>query len=964
MKRTLALLLALAMLIVMLPAFSLSALPEADTASVQNGLVAKVWQLKAADDQQPFNHNLYYDIIGSTTGRGSYCGFDDVQRFSSSIAQLLETSKIVEETDNVTAISPVYPKDGYMVKWTGTVKATTAGTYYLVGRKIDNGFAMRVDQNGNGTFEDNELFYDYWAANHWFDGADDKLVTNKGGFTLAANTETAVEIWFLEMDGGEALEINVSTSADGTGDKSFADAGLTFSLKQTVYTSKLLHNHDKIYEVLPTGVRGGACPPDCNRNHDTDGNCSSATAEGNHLYDTTIDALKGKMMYVGSTIVPNYESDAFSKVGSLGFTYEDCLVEYSGYVTATVGGEFQFGTRNVDNCLMVEIKIGDTWTRVYEFWAAKVWNDTAETYSNTKVTLEKDKSYEIRAAYLEIDGGQVIESKIKVNGETKSLAASGLVFTTGKPTTIKVPTIEIFDGTKEWYYTTSGTLNATQIRDTKWTTDATVYGAWSKTAMPITKEIWGTDDTPDNNQSLWAVTTFDIESLSDIEGYELMAKIEWDDNIRMYINGKLVNVELGWSSGTPTWSLVEEASDLLVAGKNTIAMKLVQGWGGSSVNLKSLYLSLDENANDPYEFKYIDKDGNKQSGRITTADQFLAYVADANARGAGSNRNDRISIEADLDFAGKTWVPIDKYVGKIYGNGHTFKNITYTAAADATEGLVTVGLLFNVFANDSGSTGTLYDLNFDSCSLTVNATNGADKDHAVVAGLVAGLVDRACIENVTVSNSELKGNAAYAAGIAGIASWNYNEKGVYVENCGLIASTVTAGVKASAILSFARWGDRVVLGNTYVKDITLVAPSTAIGCGEQWGNDNLRHVSITAEGENKVQQTLTLGEEDYKIYIQKREAGAGYYDVRIVVVAKKSWITAQSSITADIAFINGSNEEKFTEQTVSTAYTSIKAEADGITEVYAGAEDTALFGWVVTEVPADFLETNPSVELS
>ncbi len=924
--------------------------PSVDLSSIQDGLVAKVYQLQSKPDVDQFNKDHYFDIIGTTTGEGHHVSFDDVQRFSSSIDQLLAISKTVETDVAVTGIAPPLGRDGYITKWTGTVTAAADGTYYLVGHKVDNGFAMFVDQNGNGVFEDNELFYDYWAANHWFDAAGSTLVTNKGGFTLKAGEKTAVQMWYLEMGGGEGLEINASTNADGSGDKSFADAGFTFDLKRTTYTSQLAVNHDRINAVLPAGA--------------TSGNNADAANAGNHKYNESIAALKNEMFYLGSTIVPNYETEAFESFRKLGIRWDDFLVEYSGYVTATTGGEYQFGTSKVDNCLMVEIEIDGTWTRVYEFFAAGIWNDAGETFSDTKVTLEEMETYPIRVTFLEINGGEVIESKIKVNGETKSLKDSGLVFTTDIPEDVKVPTIKIFDETKQWYYTTSGETNETQIRDNAWMTDIAVYGAWDKTAMPITGEIWGTNDGGTTKQSLWAVTTFDIESLEAIAGYELMCRMDWDDNIRLYINGKLINVELGWSNGTATWSLAEEAADILVEGENTVAMKLVQGWGGASVNFHQLTLEYADNGNDPYDFKYIDKDGNRQDGRITTADEWLAYVADVNAKGKDNTRQDRISIEADLDFTGKTWVALDAYIGRIYGNGYTFSNITYTAKAnakEATEGKP-IGLFCNSLTNHY-DTGLIYDLNFENCTLIVNASEGGTKETSVIAGIVCGEVNRGCIENVTVSNSKILGNASIAGGIAGVASWNYDQKGAHVENCAVIDTQIIAKSVAGGILGYARGGDRVLLGNAYVENVAIKADTASLTVGANWGwGENIGLISLTTEGENKVYKTLSSEGEDYKIFFQTRAAEDGKSDVRIIVVAKKSWVEAQDAISAKIAFTAGETT-KSTEQTVSTAYAKVTANGDGVTEVYTGDANTVIFGFVITDVPAEFIAANPTVTI-
>ena len=956
MKRTLAIILVISMLVCMLPAFSLG-ITAAEDENI-SGLNAVLYQMKCKDgviNERPWD---FEGVIQGKNGRGADCSYNDSKHFDASIDTLLHITKEWPEFTGQTSTSlDLIDKNGYILKWDGTITATEDGTYTLVGRKIDNGFVAFVDVDGDGEIEDNEKFYEYWAENHWFDGGEDRLVSDLGGFELKAGVATKVQLWYLEMDGGDACVINASKNADGSDDKSFADLGLSLSLTRTCYVSNIVSNHERIYAVLPDGAKGGACINDGHNKDNHDGNCSSCTDEGNHRYDATIEGVKAEMMQLAAVTLPSFEKDGFQGLSKYGFIYEDSLIEYTGYMTPSVGGEYQFGTTSVDNCLVVEIEIDGTWTRVYEFWGARVWNDVSPTFYDKKVTLEENKSYPIRVTYLEIDGGEGLTTKVKINGEEFGLLEK-VALTTKKPTApVKPSNINIFDGSQEWYYKTSGEKNEFQIRDDAWKTDPAVYGTWEKAADPGVH--WGTGEDPVNNQSLWAVTTFEIEDLEAIEGYELMMRISYDDNIRMYVNGKFVTRELGWSNGTATWSLAEEATDILVEGTNTIAMKLVQGWGGSSVYVDSCWLTLDDNGNAPFEFKYTDKDGVKQSGVITTADQWLAYVADANARG-DENKHDRILIAADLDFEGKTWVPLTKYVGQVYGEYHTFKNITYTATADATGGMQTVGLIVNNLANNNGN-GHIENLTLENCTFTVEATNGDGYGNAVFAGIVAGQVDRGRLENVTVKNSKLLGNAYAAGGIAGDACWNYDDNGVHVENCAVIDTEVNATKVAAGILAVAKNGDRVRIGNAYVKNVTLKAPESSLDLGAKWDNNNVVIYSTTVEGNNTVGKTLAA-DGNYKFYYQTKDGADGTKDYRIICVANKAWATSQSEIKVSISFFNESLE-KSTVATANTVYTTIKADGAGLTEIYGTDAESVIFGWVVTGVPAEFLNDEPAVDV-
>ncbi|MBQ7364218.1 MAG: hypothetical protein IJW46_01325 [Clostridia bacterium] len=969
MKRTLAVILVISMLACLLPAFTF-ATTAADNPEPQSGLYANFYALPGIN-----NHDgAYKGIIGTNSGDYEYCGYDDTQLYDATIEQLLKISANGNSTvgENLNAFPPVNAEgnlvvpnlDGYMIQWKGTVTAATSGTYTFAARELDNGFVAFVKQG-----DEMKKVFEYWAAFHWFDGLGENhyLKSNLGGFTLEAGVPTEVELWYLETGGGQALTVGVGGDTLDSF-QSFADAGLTFSVEGTCWRTNIYADndsaHNAIRDVMAAGVNkdGGVAE---------NANGCSAGADGNHTYDASYAAIKEKMVLIGSTVTPNFETDSIKvahKYGAYGWgDLDDMIAEFTGYITVTEGngGVYQFGTRNVDNCLMVEIEIDGTWTRVYEFWAKNIWNDESDTYyqvggNDVTVTLEEGKTYGVRAVFLEINGGNPIETIVKVDG-TRAKLVEKVVFTTEKPTAPVKPTIiNLFDNTKEWYYKTSGNGNEFQIRDDAWKTDPAVYGTWDKAANPGSH--WGTADDPANNQSLWAVTTFDIEKLSDIEGYELMMKISYDDNIRMYVNGKLVNIELGWNEGgAATWSLTEEATDLLVEGTNTIAMKLVQGWGGSSVNVESVYLSLEDNGNNPYEYKYFDAQGNKVSGIISTADEWLAYAAIVNEKGGEGTRDDRILIAADLDFEGKEWIPMNVYIGRIFGEYHTFKNITYTATVDATgkgEG-ANVGLLTNSLANQNAN-GHVENLTFENCKLTVNATEGAGNEFAI-AGIVAGMVDRGRIENVTVKNSSIDGNAAAAGAIAGVACWSYDNNGVHVENCAVIDTTVKATKVAGGAVAYARGGDTVRIGNVYVENVTLDAPKSGFAYGDVWGwGENVKLYSTTLAGKNAIGSTLKADPEaDYTFYYQMRESGEGTYDYRIICVANKAWAIANESIKVQISFYAGASE-KSTTQIADTVYEKVTATSGNLTEIYTSDADSVIFGWVVENVPADYVEESPS----
>ncbi|MBQ7364977.1 MAG: hypothetical protein IJW46_05215 [Clostridia bacterium] len=936
MKRFLAILLVLSMLACMLPAFSFAAEEEEDI----SGLNAKVYQLNTLATAQPFDNDWrYHNIIGTSTNEYEYCGYDDTQRFASSIDQLMLTSKVYSTASDLTSFTPPLAKDAYITKWEGTITAKEAATYYLVARQIDNGFAMYVDQNGNGTFEDNELFFDYWAINHWFDGqGEHTLVTNKGGFALAADQATAVQIWYYEAGGGEALEINVSKNSDGADNVSFADAGLSLALDQTIYITNLAVNHNRIHGIstFPIGVK-----PDGTAANETGD--ALANMEGNHNYDQSIEGILSNMLLLGEVVLPNYETAGMGSTGDLagslsylGFRYEDSMIDYTGYVTPAVSGDYQFGTAKVDNCLMVEIEIDGVWTRVYELWGRNMWNTKTVTYSDTVVKLEAGTSYKIHVAYLEINGGNAVESRIKVNGEEQSMASSGLAFST-KPMekAPEITTVNFFQSGSDWKYMTSGEGNTVTEAPAGWNTDAAVSADWATGTAPLSDE-WNTADNPVNNKYIWATKTFDVEDADAFADWALMATLRYDDNIHIYINGKCVFVDGGWNGGYETYKLGIDAADFLVDGTNLVAVSLVQGHGGFEFD-GGVYATKDDTS--AYLPNYYE---------IATADELLALVAtfnELNKTNDAVTRGKTVVLTADIDMSGKAWTPLGRFIGTFDGQGHTISNLSYTA----TGSIANTGMFITDVTNNNAN-GRVQNIVFDNCVLTVNA----DNDNAY-AGLVAAKADRGNLTNITVKNSKVLGNAMVAAGIAAEICWGITDG--HVINCSVENTYIEATAKAAGLVGRATSSDDTVVSGGKVTDVTFKANSVYDFVAETAEKTKINECTIS--GKTILSELSAPTEGDYAFYYQTRAGVDGTTDYRIICVANTDWVMAQSAINVKLSFTDGTTEKSITEA-ASTVYTTVTATGDGYTDIYTAAEGTVVFGWVVTGVPAEYAANTPS----
>lgn len=961
MKKVLAILLVVAMMAGVLPALTFTAMADGET--TQPGLTAEAWLFRGEHNTS----EVYRHLIGSDSGDNARCSFDDTQRFDASIERLKKASTIHEPVTNVTEFPGVLEgRDGYMYHWTGTMTSATGGTYWFAAKKIDNGFVAVV----NG-----ERKYEYWASHHWFNGDNDFLISNNGSFTLKAGEVVDVELWYLETNGGEGLDVGVVTAENAARDtmQSLADAGITLNLTKEVWYTDIAwgdNEHNKIKDAIPNaGVNDAGVPQ-------TDGNGCPAWRSENHQYDTSIDGIKAAMTKLeGSVVLPNYELSNLDKFNTpfkalSGYFKDDFLVEYNGYVTPSISGTYEFGTRRVDNCLMVEItdeETGET-MRVYEFWAKNIWNDADTTWSQNPVELEAGKSYKIHVAFLEINGGEAIESRIKINGKEKMMAESGLFFTVEKPVEAEVYHFFEESDSITWHYKTSGTNNTEQIRDNAWMTDSDVYGAWEThtggfsskdNSWPTEKDV-GDLDSGKNHQSLWAVTEFNVEDATALNDYAIAVGMAWDDNIRVYINGNLVMVDTGWSNeadGVPVTVLTDSAKGILKTGKNTLAVKLVQGYGGASFNLNRLFTIRDvgKRAQDFYN--------------IADKQDLLDFAAEANRIG-DSNKTMIANLTADIDMTGETWTPINRWLGKFYGNGHTIKGLSYETTAEApflnekkepvNDGKP-IGLMFTSITNNNAN-GRVYDLILEDCKLTVHATEGDGKEQQVIAGILAGIVDRGFVENVTVKGCTIDGNPGIAGGIAGVVCWKTDNKGNHVENCATLDSTVTATHLAAGIVAYLRGGDDITIGNMEVSGVNFVTEGQySNGIGAKWGWGE-RDPHITSEEYENNTSKVTLGLDDgenYQFYSQTRKGSEdNTTDVRVVAVVKLEWLEAAAKANVKISFTNteGSNTKSTGELSLQKVYQLLNAQNLSAQEMaYVAEEGIVILGWIITGVDNDYV---------
>lgn len=436
MKKLLATLLAASTVLCMAPALAVSA---AETTTV-DGLSMESYQMVAPTAAwEP----AYTNIIGSD-GRGAYCGYNQMKKFDQSIDDLLywsyKTSKEPVKTTNFDISGESFAKDSlgfpnghnYMVNWTGTMTAATDITLTVVASKIDNGFVFEVD----GT-----RYFEYWGAAHWFDGANDRLASEKS-LTLEAGKSYNVNIWYLELDGGDALAVG-AYAGESTEYKSFADLGVTFDLAATGYHTNCdrwgssdASNHPYVdafrnnaVSLKGTGDKGEKSGGNGAQILNTNGEY----IEENRQYDNTFEALMAASKQAGGTMITESINPWAPLVND-----ESYINVYNGYVTVENTGYYLFGAANVDNGLVMEID----GTRVFEFWCNGTWQDNGvDTWDKVVIKLEAGKTYPFYAAFLEMDGGQVVDPIVKFAAAEADVAAATAVnidevftYTTDVPT--------------------------------------------------------------------------------------------------------------------------------------------------------------------------------------------------------------------------------------------------------------------------------------------------------------------------------------------------------------------------------------------------------------------------------------------------------------------------------------------------------------------------------------------------
>ena len=104
---------------------------------------------------------------------------------------------------------------------------------------------------------------------------------------------------------------------------------------------------------------------------------------------------------------------------------------------------------------------------------------------------------------------------------------------------------------------------------------------------------FGTKGTPGShvrtvwkNKDLWLRTTFRLAAIPKT----LRMTLHHDEDVEVYLNGKLVFQKSGYVSKYQTHDITRESADVLQTGKNVIAVHCRQTVGGQYIDLSLIHI--------------------------------------------------------------------------------------------------------------------------------------------------------------------------------------------------------------------------------------------------------------------------------------------------------------------------------------------------------------------------------------
>ena len=374
-NKLLVVLLALAMLV------SGIAVTTLTTSAVEGteGLNTKAWHFPA-------------DQYGALMGNGIHSTNGDTVKASVAAG----TGFTAMDFAAVSGVNAVGNADWYVIKYTGVIVAEESGWYQLSSRKVDNGYIAYVA---------GEKVFDMAKHASWLDNGRVMYCGEK--MYLEAGVAYSYEAYFIEQDGGDALEMKVRL-ADGS-EKSFADAGIKFYADVAADANATVEIDDSIPTL--------ATSPDKELYYNNfEG--TPLFMDGDDSVEIGTEILEGRKDVAIEFVIKTVDANRGGLTNHAGFagigTNDEKNWVVMGYRDH---GAIKFGMRTVDD----EIGSGDSGKTADDLFHCGVWYTIKYTFSETTVKAFIDgvelKSWDITGQKTigEIEGNFVFGKELKWN---------------------------------------------------------------------------------------------------------------------------------------------------------------------------------------------------------------------------------------------------------------------------------------------------------------------------------------------------------------------------------------------------------------------------------------------------------------------------------------------------------------------------------------------------------------------
>ena len=158
----------------------------------------------------------------------------------------------------------------------------------------------------------------------------------------------------------------------------------------------------------------------------------------------------------------------------------------------------------------------------------------------------------------------------------------------------------IFAGKQTWQYSLSEASG--------WNTPDFDASAWKTAKAPFGDRVSGSNSAWTGN-TLYLRFEFNVENVQQYKGGQFLLNMFYDEDPKIYINGKQILSLSGWSddySKVSTSSGVDPAS-VLVEGKNVIAVYIKNGYGGKcfDTDLSILKIITEGDSNAPFSLENV-----------------------------------------------------------------------------------------------------------------------------------------------------------------------------------------------------------------------------------------------------------------------------------------------------------------------------------------------------------------------